>query len=98
MASCSGDQKRILTARFEQRAVIKFCAYSSMTPTETWKFFIDNNRGKSALGRLFLTGTRDFGEYRVGISDDFRREKPRISDSAHNVQDAISVDKLRLSP
>ena len=32
---------------------------------------------------------------RVGNSDDFRSEKPHISDTAKNVQDAISVDKQR---
>ena len=31
----------------------------------------------------------------MGISDDFRSENPRITDSAKNVQDAISVDKQR---
>ena len=55
MASCSSDEKCMLSERFEQRAVIKSCAkringclsvclsvclsYSGMTPTETWKFF-----------------------------------------------------------
>ena len=32
----------------------------------------------------------------MGISDDFRREKPHISDSAQNVQDAVSVHSQRL--
>ena len=62
MASYSGDQKRILTAHFEQRAVIKFCAKSGMTPTETWKFFSNNSRGEKCYSTIVLTGTCDFGK------------------------------------
>ena len=54
--------KHMLTAHFEQRAIIKSYANSGMTPTETWKFFRDISRGKRVLGRLFLTCTRDFGK------------------------------------
>ena len=90
--------KRILTARFEQLAVKKFCAISCMTPTETWTFFSNNNRGKKLSRTIVFDWHTRFREDRVGISDDFRREKPRISDSAQNVQDAISVNKQPLSP
>ena len=85
MASCNSDQKRMLTAHFEQRAVIKFCANSDMTPTETWKYFNESSRGQ----KLFYDDGFDwhiqFREDRMGISDDFRREKSCIPDSAQNV-------------
>ena len=37
--------KRTPTEQFEQRAVIKLCANSGMTPTQTWSGFSDNNSG-----------------------------------------------------
>lgn len=94
MASCSGDQKRTLTERFELRAAIKFSANSGMTSTETWKFFSDNDIGKMCSRKIVFDWHKRFREGRVDISD-FRSGRPRISDSAKNVQDAISDDKRR---
>ena len=54
-------KKCALTEHFKQRAVIKFCAYSELTPTETWTFLENITVGKRALDRSFLTGTSDFG-------------------------------------
>ena len=93
MAGCSGDQKCMLTERFKQGSVIKFCANSGMTPTKAWKFFSDNSRGKKISRTIGFDWYKPFWVDRVGISDDFRSEKPRISDNAKNVQDAISIDK-----
>ena len=62
MASCRVDQKRALTEHFKQRAVIKFCANSELTPTETWTFLENITVGKRVLDRSFLTGTSDFGK------------------------------------
>ena len=95
MASCSGDQKRMLTVSFEQRAVVKICASSGMTPTETLKYFSDNSRGKECSRAIVFDWHTQFRKDRVSINDDFRREKPLISDSAQNVQYAISVDTQR---
>ena len=61
MARCRVDQKRALTEHFKQRAVIKFCANSELTPTETWTFLENMTVGKHVLDRSFLTGTSDFG-------------------------------------
>ena len=62
MAICRADQKRTLTEHFKQRAVIKFCANSELTPTETWTFLENITVGKRVLDRSFLTGTSDFGK------------------------------------
>ena len=82
MASCSGDQKRMLTERFKQRSVIKCCANRGMTPTKAWKFFSDNSRVKICSRTIGFDWYKPFWVDRVGISDDFRSEKPRIFDSA----------------
>ena len=55
-------KQRALTAHFKQRAVIKFCANSELTPTETWTFLENITVGKRALDRSFMTGTSDFGK------------------------------------
>ena len=62
MPICSSDQKCMLTAHFEQRAVIKFCANSDMTPPETWKYFSENNGGKKCSMTIVLTGTHNLGK------------------------------------
>ena len=62
MASCRVVQKRALTEHLKQRAVIKFCANSEFTPTETWTFLENITVGKRDLDRSFLTGTSDFGK------------------------------------
>ena len=95
MASCSSGEKRTLTERFEQRAVIKFCANSGMTPTETWKFFSSNSSVKKCSRTIVFDWHKRFRDGRVDISDDLRSGRPRISDSARNVQDTISDDKRR---
>ena len=64
-----------------------------MTPTKAWKFFSDNSRVKIYSRTIGFDWYKPFWVDRVGISDNFRSEKSRISDSAKNVQDAISVDK-----
>ena len=61
MATCRVGQKRALTEHFKQRAVIKFCANSELTPTETWTFLENITVGKRVLDRSFLTGTSDIG-------------------------------------
>ena len=83
----------MLTERFNQRSVIKFCANSGMPPTKACKFFSDDSRGQKCSRTIVFDWYKPFWVNRVGISDDFRSEKPRISDSAKNVQNAISVDK-----
>ena len=86
MASCRVDQKRTLTEHFKQRAVIKFCANSELTPTETLNFFSEHNSWKTCSrsiywhkrfrqGRAGISG--DF--CRAGISGDFRSGGPRNS-------------------
>ena len=40
-------KKRALTEHFKQGAVIKFCANSELTPTETYTFFRERNSGKT---------------------------------------------------
>ena len=82
MASCSGDQKRMLTERFKQRSVIKFCTNRDMTPTKAWTFFSDKSRVKICSRTIGFDWYEPFWVGRVGISDDFRSEKPRICDSA----------------
>ena len=62
MASCRIDQKRALTEHFKQRTVIKFCANSELTPTETLTFLENITVGKRVLDLSFLTGTCDFGK------------------------------------
>ena len=63
MASCRVDQKRALTEHFKKLAVIKFCANSELTHTETWTFFREHNSGKRVLDQSLLTGTSDFGKF-----------------------------------
>ena len=58
MASCRVDQKRALTEHFKQRAVIKFCANSELTPTETWTLFREHNSGKTCSRAIIF----DFGK------------------------------------
>ena len=55
-------KKRAQTEHFKQRAVIKFCANSELTPTETWTFLENIIVGKRVLDGTFLTGTSDFGK------------------------------------
>ena len=99
MASRSDDQKRMLTAHFGQRAVIKFCANSGMTATETSKFFSDNSRGKSVQGRLFLTGTRDFGKIEWASVTISGERNPVFPTALRTFKTHLfSVDKQRLSP
>ena len=62
MASCGVDQKRALTEHFKQQAVIKFCANSELTPTETWILFREHKSGKTCSRSIILTGTSDFGK------------------------------------
>ena len=62
MDSCRVAQERTLTEHFKQRAVIKFCANSELTPTETWAFLENITVGKRVLDRSFLTGTSDIGK------------------------------------
>ena len=49
--------------------------------------------GKSVLGRLFLTGTCDFGTIEWASVTISGERNPVFPDSAQNVQDAISINK-----
>ena len=90
MASCSGDQKHMLMERFKQLSVIKVSANRGMTPTKAWKFFSVNCSEKKCSWMIVFDWYKPFSVDRVGISDDFRSEKPRISDSAtSNAQSMI---------
>ena len=78
MAS-SSDQKCMLTQCFEQRAVIKFCGSSGVTPKETRKLFSDNDSGKMCSRTIVFDWHKLF---RVGRSDTnvvFWSGKPCIS-------------------
>ena len=62
MASCRGDQICAPTAHFKQRAVIKLCANSELSPQKHGTFLVNIIVGQRILDRSFLTGTSDFGK------------------------------------
>ena len=61
MASCRVDQKRTLTEHFKQLAVINLCTNSGAMPQKHGIILVIILLGKCVLGRLFLSGTSDFG-------------------------------------
>ena len=61
MVSCRVDQKRTFTEHFKQLAVIKFWANSGVMSQKHGIVLVIVIVGKCVQGRLFLSGTSNFG-------------------------------------
>ena len=61
MVSCRVDQKHTLTEHFKQVAVINVYANSGVMPQKHGIILVIIELGKCVLGRLFVSGTSDFG-------------------------------------
>ena len=85
MASCSVDQKRTLKEHFKQLAVIKLCPNSGVMPQKHGIILVRIIVGKCVLGRLFLSGTSNFGMVERTSATIFG-VRDCIPDSAKNVQ------------
>ena len=73
----------MLKEHFKQLAVINLCANSGVMPQKHGIILVIIILGKMCSMTIIFSGTSDFG---MDISDDFRSERLRISDSAKNVQ------------
>ncbi|XP_060575741.1 protein GVQW3-like [Ruditapes philippinarum] len=82
--------------RTEQRAVIKFCAMSGMTPTDTWKFFNQKEGVHNCSRTLVFDWHKRFREGQTEITDSARSGRPGNDQrSIQDVKDVIAKDRRK---
>ncbi|XP_060584390.1 histone-lysine N-methyltransferase SETMAR-like [Ruditapes philippinarum] len=82
--------------RTEQRAVIKFCAMSGMTPTDTWKFLNQKEGVHNCSRTLVFDWHKRFREGQTEITDSARSGRPGNDQRLiQDVKDVIAKDRRK---
>ena len=84
--------------RTEQRAVIKFCAMSGMTPTDTWKFMNQKEGVRNCSRTIVFDWHKRFRDGQTEITDSARSGRPGNDQrSIQDVKDVIAKYRRKLT-
>lgn len=93
----TGAKTTTSDVRTEQRAVIKFCTNTGMTPSDTYKFMARASGEHKACRSLVYKWHRRFTDGRTTIEDDSRCGRPSFKDAAtiKKIKDVILTDRRK---